>query len=99
MFLPLLKQWQQNKGVDMIGKLVYVWTSNNKMHTYRIIAGQADERPSRPPSARRRTGCGCRPPTGPNYTYPKLVVKAQRISTVPSTYDAAHPTARTVKCG
>ncbi len=98
MFLPLLKQWQKNRGVDMIGKLVYVWTSNSRMHTYRIIAVKrtSDVQAAVGEMADR---LWLQTSTGPNFTYPKLVVKAQRISTVPSTYDAAHPTARPVKCG
>ncbi len=98
MFLPLLKQWQKNRGLNLIGKLAYVWTSNSKLHTYRIYAVKATndvqaavgEAPDR---------LWLQTSTGPNFRYPKLVVKAQRVSTVPSTYDAAHPRARIVKCG
>ena len=98
MFLPLLQQWQKNKGVNLIGKLAYVWTSNSKLHTYRIYAVKRTNDVQAavggaPDRLRLKTS------KGPNYTYPKLVVKAQRISTVPSTYNAAHPTARPVKCG
>lgn len=98
MFLPLLKQYQKNKGINLIGKLVYVWTTNNKMHTYKIysvkqtnaVQAAVGETPDR---------LWLQTSTGPNFTYPKLVVKAQRISTVPSTYDAAHPTPHSVRCG
>lgn len=98
MFLPLLKQWQKNRGVNLIGKLVYVYTSNSQMHTYRIIAvKQTNDVQSAVGEVPDRLWL--QTSTGPNYTYPKLVVKAERVSTDPSTYDAAHPTARPVKCG
>jgi len=98
MFLPLLKQYQKNKGINLIGKLAYVWTSNNMVHTYRIYAvkktsdvqAAVGEAPDR---------LWLQTSTGPNYTYPKLLVKAQRISTGPSTFAAAHPTPHIVKCG
>ncbi len=98
MFLPLLKQWQKNKGVNLIGKLAYMWTANNMVHTYRIdavkqtndVQAAVGEAPDR---------LWLQTSTGPNFRYPKLVVKAQRISSAPSTYPAAHPTPRIVKCG
>ncbi len=98
MFLPLLKQYQKNKGINLIGKLAYVWTSNNKLHTYRIYAvkqtsdvqAAIGETPDR---------LWLQTSTGPNFRCPKLVVKAERISTVSSTYAAAHPKARIVTCG
>jgi hypothetical protein len=98
MFLPLLKQWQKNRGVNLIGKIVYVWTSNSRKHTYRIIAvKQTNDVQAAVGEVADRLWL--QTSTGPNYTYPKLVVKAQRISTVASTYADAHPTARPVKCG
>ena len=98
MFLPLLKQYQKNKGVNLIGKLVYLWTSNNKIHTYKIysvkqtnaIQAAVGESPDR---------LWLQTSTGPNYTYPKLVVKAQRIRTADTTYAAAHRTPHIVHCG
>ena len=97
MFLPLLKEWQQNKGIDMIGKLVYVWTSNSRLHTYRITAvKQTNDVQAAVGEVADRLWL--QTSTGPNFTYPKLVVKAVRISTAPSSYEAAHPTAKPVSC-
>lgn len=98
MFLPLLDAYRAGKGPLLVGKLVQVWTSNSKVHTYRIYAvrktdsiqAAVGEKPDR---------LWLQTSTGPNYTYPKLVVKAQRISSAPSSYDAAHPSYRIVKCG
>jgi hypothetical protein len=98
MFLPLLKQWQKNKGVDLIGKLAYVWTSNNKVHVYEIyLVKQTNDVQSAVGEIADRLWL--QTSTGPNYTYPKLVIKAKRIETRSVTYESAHPTARPVSCG
>lgn len=97
MFLPLLKQWQKNRGVNLIGRLVYVWTGNSMVHTYRIYAvKQTNDVQAAVGDASDRLWL--QTSTGPSFRYPKLVVKAQRISSAPSTYAAAHPTSRIVKC-
>ena len=36
--------------------------------------------------------------TGPNTTYPKLIVEASRYKTVKTTYAASHPTAHPLSC-
>ena len=36
--------------------------------------------------------------TGPNTTYPKLVVEASRYKTVKTTYAASHPTPHPTRC-
>ena len=36
MFLPLLNPSKINNGAAMIGKKVCVWTSNSRLHTYKI---------------------------------------------------------------
>jgi hypothetical protein len=100
MFLPLLKEWQQNKGSQLIGKYIYVYTSDNKMHTYRITALATGLKTQ----MAKITSAGMdklwlQTSTGPNYTYPKLFVKSTRVATESVSYNAAHPTARPKKCG
>lgn len=100
MFLPLLKEWQQNRGSQLIGKYVYVYTSDNKMHTYRITSlatGLTTQ-------MRLITSAGhdklwLQTSTGPNYTYPKLFVKSEWVATTSVSYAAAHPTPKPYKCG
>jgi hypothetical protein len=100
MFLPLLKEWQQNQGSQLIGKKVYVYTSDNKMHTYRIsslatgLSTQMAKITSAGPDK-----LWLQTSTGPNYTYPKLFVKADWVATTSVTYAAAHPTPHPYKCG
>jgi uncharacterized protein (DUF1697 family) len=98
MFLPLLKQWQLNKGVNMIGKKVYVYTSNNRMSTYQIYAvkGMTSVQSAVSVTAEE---LWLQTSTGPHGTALKLVVKAHRLSTVTTTYAAAHPTPHIVHCG
>jgi hypothetical protein len=100
MFLPLLKEWQQNKGSQLIGKKVYVYTSDNKMHTYRIsslatgLTTQMAKITSAGPDK-----LWLQTSTGPNYTYPKLFVKADWVATTSVSYADAHPKPHPYKCG
>jgi hypothetical protein len=100
MFLPLLKEWQQNKGSQLIGKYVYVYTSNNKMHKYRItsLATGLTKQMALITSA-GPDKLWLQTSTGPNYTYPKLFVKATWVSTSSVSYAAAHPKPHPYKCG
>jgi len=98
MFLPLLKQWQLNKGVNLIGKKVYVYASNNKVHTYQIYQVRTMN------SIQSAVGTTAeelwlQTSTGLHGTVAKLVVKAHRIATASTTYAAAHPTPHIVHCG
>jgi hypothetical protein len=100
MFLPLLTEWRQNKGTDLIGKYIYVYTSDNKMHTYRIDSLATGLKTQ----MAKITSAGVdklwlQTSTGPNYTYPKLFVKASWIATVPVSYAEAHPKPDPYKCG
>lgn len=100
MFLPLLSEWQQNHGSQLIGKLVYIYTSDNKMHTYRIdslVVGK--DTVMNGVFSAGVDKLWLQTSTGPNYTYPKLFVKTSWVSTVTVSYAAAHPTPHIVKCG
>jgi hypothetical protein len=98
MFLPLLTRSKTNNGASMIGMTVKVYTSDSKVHTYKIdkvrrhvtsvggALGVTSER------------LWLQTSEGPNYRYPKLIVEAKRVSTGNTTYAASHPTARPVTC-
>lgn len=98
MFLPLLSASKVNKGAAMIGRLVYVYTSDSKMITYRIT--QVRRHVTSIQNAAGLTGerLWLYTSEGPNYSYPKLVIVASRIKTVSATYSASHPVARPVSC-
>jgi hypothetical protein len=98
LFLPLLNASKVNSGRGMIGKLVYVYTSDSYVHTYRITSvrrhvtsiqsafGVSDER------------LWLFTSEGPTYRYPKLIVVATRVSSARTTYAASHPTPRPYAC-
>jgi hypothetical protein len=98
MFLPLLRQWQLNKGVNMIGKKVYVYTTNSRLSTYQIywVGTVLSVQGAVSVTAEQ---LWLQTSTGPHGTAAKLVVKAHRISTVAATYRASHPTPHIVHCG
>ena len=98
MFLPLLTQWQKNKGANLIGKNVNVYTSNSKVSTYRItwVGTMLSVQSAVSATAEQ---LWLQTSTGPHGTAAKLVVKAHRISTTNTTYSASHPTPHIVHCG
>lgn len=98
MFLPLLTQWQRNRGVRLIGKSVYVYTSNSQVHTYvidRVRVAKSIQAAVGVTSER----LWLQTSTGPNSTYPKLIIEAHRVQTAATTYAASHPAVRIVRCG
>ena len=97
MFLPLLKEWNQNRGAQLIGKRVYVWTSNSMLHTY--VIDKVWKSKTMDGVFKTSEKLWLQTSTGPNFTYPKLFLEAHRVSSVASTSAAAHPTARPVNCG
>lgn len=98
MFLPLLTAWRQTSGRSLIGKTVKVWTSDSRVSYYRITSVRKTSTPMAGSTTLTRERLWLQTSTGPNYTYPKLVVEAVRYSTVKTTYAASHPAAHPVRC-
>jgi hypothetical protein len=100
MFLPLLTEYQKHGANRLVGMYFYLYTSNNKRHKYRIdgIETGLDKVMAKTTSA-GYDKAWLQTSTGPNYTYPKLFLKATWVSTVTVTSGAAHPAAHIVKCG
>ena len=98
MLLPLLTASKKNDGAAMIGMTVKVYTSNSKVHYYRIdkvrrhvttldgIFGVSDER------------LWIQTSEGPNFTYPKLIIEGYRYYSKTTTYKASHPRSRAYSC-
>jgi hypothetical protein len=97
MFLPLLDEWVQNRGVDMIGMKVYVYTSDNMRYTY--VVDKVWKSKSLDGAYTTSEQLWLQTSTGPNYTYPKLFLRAKRTDAIPVSSSAAHPTPHVVKCG
>jgi sortase (surface protein transpeptidase) len=99
MFLPLLNASKINNGAAMIGKLVYVYTSNSLRYTYRISQVRRHVKSGTTFSGTGTEQLWLQTSEGPNYRYPKLIVVAQRIAVTPVTYLASHPVPHPQVCG
>ncbi len=82
MFLPLLNASKINNGAAMIGKKVYVWTSNSRLSTYKITQVRRHVKSVQSAVGLTSEQLWLQTSEGPNFTYPKLVIVTKRISTV-----------------
>jgi sortase (surface protein transpeptidase) len=98
MFLPLLNASKINDGAKMIGKTVYLWTSNSVRYTYRIVKVRRHVRSIQSALSATSERLWLQTSEGPNSSYPKLIVVARRVDSTPVSYAAAHPKARPVRC-
>ncbi len=99
MFLPLLNASKINNGAAMVGKLVYVYTSNSIMYTYRITRVRRHVKSVQSAVGVTYEKLWLQTSEGPNFTYPKLIIEGSRIATTAVTYATAHPTPHIVHCG
>jgi hypothetical protein len=98
MFLPLLTRWRNSGGSSLIGRTVKVWTSDSYVSYYRINKVRTTTKKMSGAYSLTNERLWLQTSTGPNTTYPKLIVEAVRYSTVKSSYAAAHPKARPIRC-
>lgn len=98
MFLPLLTAWKIRSGASLIGRTVKVWTSNSYVSYYRIFKVRKTAKPMVGVNSLTSERLWLQTSTGPNTSYPKLLVEAVRYKTIKSTYASAHPTAHPVHC-
>lgn len=98
MFLPLLTRWRINRGASLIGRTVMVWTSDSYVSYYRIVKVRVTANAMAGVSVLTGERLWLQTSTGPNTTYPKLIVEASRYKTVKTTYAASHPTAHPLSC-
>jgi hypothetical protein len=98
MFLPLLTRWRMDRGRSLIGKVVRVYTSDSKVSSYRIVVARVTSNPLAGVTSISRERLWLQTSTGPNSSYPLLIVEAVRSSTTRTTYAASHPTPHPVSC-
>ena len=98
MFLPLLTRWRLDRGSSLIGKVVRVWTSNNYVSYYRINRVRVTSNAMAGVTTLSRERLWLQTSTGPNHTYPKLIVEAYRYQTLHTTYAASHPAPHPISC-
>jgi sortase (surface protein transpeptidase) len=99
MFLPFLEASKVNNGRRMLGMLVQVYTSDNKLHLYEINQVRRHQRSLDQALNARSDQLWLQTSEGPNSSYPKLMVVAKPLSTGAASYGDAHPKARPVDCG
>jgi hypothetical protein len=99
MFLPLLTQWQRDHAKSMTGDLVMVYTADDKRYLYEIftaeIATNFDLARSVPAGA---SWLILQTSTGPNPTFPKLMVAARLLSVTDVPHAEANPVAHWRDC-
>jgi hypothetical protein len=98
MFLPLLNASKVNNGAAMIGKLVRVYTTDSKMVTYQIDRVRRHVSSIQNSLGITAERLWLQTSEGPNFTYPKLVIEAKRISIESVSYATAHPTPHPYTC-
>jgi hypothetical protein len=98
MFLPLLSRSKINNGASLIGMTVRVYTTDSKVVTYRIDKVRRHVTSAQNAAGVKTERLWLQTSEGPNYTYPKLIVEAHRVSTASTTYSISHPRARPVSC-
>ena len=98
MFLPLLTRWRTDRGASLIGRTVTVWTSDSYVSYYRIDRVRVTANAMAGVTVLTRERLWLQTSTGPNTTYPKLIVEASRYRTVKTTYAASHPTPHPMSC-
>jgi hypothetical protein len=98
MFLPLLTASKVNNGAAMVGMIVKVWRSDNRLYTYKVtrVMRSVYTLPSYNANSEL---LWLQTSEGPHGTAHKLMIEAKRISVTPATYAASHPTPHVVKCG
>ena len=98
MFLPLLTSWRNNRGASLIGRTVKVWTSDSKVVYYRINRVRVTKDAMAGATSLATERLWLQTSTGPNTSYPKLIVEAYRYAIYSATYAASHPTPHPVSC-
>ncbi|HEX7400031.1 MAG TPA: hypothetical protein VF302_09690 [Candidatus Limnocylindrales bacterium] len=100
MFLPLLLQSRVDNGSAMLGMLVQVYTSDDRVYLYeiaRVLRHQSELYTRAAEQVVLQTSEGPRKGV-PGYTGLVMMVIANPISSGPADHAAANPTARPVTC-
>jgi hypothetical protein len=99
MFLPLLDASKVNEGAAMIGMLVEVYTSDDRLFLYEITRVLRHQLTLDEAVAATDSELWLQTSEGPKGTPQKLQVVAMPLSSGPADHAAAHPAAHPVVCG
>jgi hypothetical protein len=102
MFLPILDASKVNNGTGMLGMLVYVYTSDDQLFLYEVTRVRrhvpyvgALEQPFRAKTEQ----LWLQTSEGHGETFPKLQLKADYVTSGPTSHASAHPKPHPVVCG
>lgn len=98
MFLPLLERSKINNGASLLGTTILVWTSDDVVSTYRIVMVRRHVTTFGPAFDVTTEQLWVQTSEGPHGTPQKLIVKAKRTGSQPSSHSAAHPTPHPLVC-
>ena len=98
MFLPLLEQSKVNNGAAMIGMLVEVYTSDDRLFLYEITEVRRHQLTLDAALAATESELWLQTSEGPNGTLEKLQVIARPLSSGPADPAQAHPVPKPVVC-
>jgi hypothetical protein len=83
----------------MVGMLVDVYTSDSKVHTYKIVRVLPHQLTLNRPASVRSDQLWLQTSEGPHGTPGKTQVVANPVSVTPADYAASHPKTHIVRCG
>jgi hypothetical protein len=98
MFLPLLTQSEIDDGAAMLGMLVQVWTSDDRLFVYEIREVRRHATDLDDAVAAKHEQLWLQTSEGPRGTVPKLQVVAELLSTNPADPADAHPVPSPIAC-
>ena len=98
MFLPLLTASQDHNGAAMIGDVVEVYTSDDRLFIYNIRQVRRHQHDLNAAYADQNGDLWLQTSEGPNDSYPKLQIVATYVSNAAASPSAAHPPAYPRQC-
>jgi hypothetical protein len=99
MFLPLLTQSESANGKRMIGMIVQVFTSDDRVFWYEVTRVRRHQSSLDDAFAATTPQLWLQTSEGPNASYPKLQVVAQPLFNLPADHRQAHPVPHPQVCG
>jgi len=98
MFLPILDASLVNNGAAMIGMVVQVYTSDDRLFLYTVTQVRRHQRSLTDAVDATAQELWLQTSEGPSGAYPKVQLVARPLSSKPASYADAHPLPRPVVC-
>jgi hypothetical protein len=98
MFLPILVASKVNNGASMIGVIVDVYTSDDRVYRYRVREVRRHQRALSDAMAATTQELWLQTSEGPSGAYAKVQLVAVPQGNGPARSADAHPTPRPLKC-